>query len=65
MYNGINGAISRARGEYDPINSVAAGALTGALFKSTGKKGRCLISIASYRIAIREDTYCLPLLSIF
>lgn len=39
MYNGINGAISRARGEYDPINSVAAGAMTGALFKSTGKKG--------------------------
>ncbi|KAF9302783.1 Mitochondrial import inner membrane translocase subunit tim23 [Podila epicladia] len=35
MYNGINGAISRARGEYDPINSVAAGAMTGALFKST------------------------------
>ncbi|KAF9431196.1 Mitochondrial import inner membrane translocase subunit tim23 [Podila epigama] len=35
MYNGINGAIARARGQYDPVNSVAAGALTGALFKST------------------------------
>ncbi|KAG0347049.1 Mitochondrial import inner membrane translocase subunit tim23 [Podila humilis] len=35
MYNGINGAVSRARGEYDPINSVVAGALTGAVFKST------------------------------
>ncbi|KAG0363815.1 mitochondrial import inner membrane translocase subunit tim23 [Gamsiella multidivaricata] len=35
MYNGVNGAIGRARGTYDPLNSVAAGALTGALFKST------------------------------
>ncbi|KAF9581606.1 Mitochondrial import inner membrane translocase subunit tim23 [Lunasporangiospora selenospora] len=35
MYNGINGAIARGRGQHDPINSVAAGALTGALFKST------------------------------
>ncbi|KAG0247738.1 Mitochondrial import inner membrane translocase subunit tim23 [Mortierella polycephala] len=35
MYNGINGAISKGRGHYDPMNSIAAGALTGALFKST------------------------------
>jgi len=37
MYNGVNGAIGRARGTYDPWNSVAAGAVTGAVFKSTGK----------------------------
>ncbi|KAG0057762.1 Mitochondrial import inner membrane translocase subunit tim23 [Gryganskiella cystojenkinii] len=36
MYNGINGAIGKTRGTYDPFNSVAAGALTGAIFKSTG-----------------------------
>ncbi|KAG0089354.1 Mitochondrial import inner membrane translocase subunit tim23 [Podila epicladia] len=35
MYNGINGAIARGRGQYDPINSVVAGAVTGAVFKST------------------------------
>ena len=35
MYNGINGGITKARGTYDPLNSVVAGALTGALFKST------------------------------
>ncbi|GJJ70812.1 mitochondrial import inner membrane translocase subunit TIM23 [Entomortierella parvispora] len=35
MYNGVNGAIGRARGTYDPWNSVAAGAVTGAVFKST------------------------------
>ncbi|GJJ73712.1 mitochondrial import inner membrane translocase subunit TIM23 [Entomortierella parvispora] len=35
MYNGVNGAIGKARGTYDPFNSVAAGALTGAIFKST------------------------------
>lgn len=37
MYNGINGGIGRARGHYDPLNSVLAGGLTGAIFKSTGK----------------------------
>ncbi|KAF9960085.1 Mitochondrial import inner membrane translocase subunit tim23, partial [Mortierella alpina] len=35
MYNGINGGIGKARGHHDPLNSVVAGALTGALFKST------------------------------
>ncbi|KAG0314067.1 Mitochondrial import inner membrane translocase subunit tim23 [Dissophora globulifera] len=35
MYNGISGGITKARGTYDPLNSIAAGALTGALFKST------------------------------
>ncbi|KAF9933591.1 Mitochondrial import inner membrane translocase subunit tim23 [Linnemannia zychae] len=35
MYNGINGCIGRARGRYDPLNSILAGGLTGALFKST------------------------------
>jgi hypothetical protein len=37
MYNGVNGIIGKARGYHDPINSVVAGAITGAVFKSTGK----------------------------
>lgn len=37
MYNGVNGIIGKARGYHDPLNSVAAGAITGAVFKSTGK----------------------------
>lgn len=39
MYNAVNGSIGRARGHYDPLNSVLAGGLTGAIFKSTGKEG--------------------------
>ncbi|KAG0290873.1 Mitochondrial import inner membrane translocase subunit tim23 [Linnemannia gamsii] len=35
MYNAVNGGIGRARGHYDPLNSVLAGGLTGAIFKST------------------------------
>ncbi|KAF9916923.1 Mitochondrial import inner membrane translocase subunit tim23 [Lobosporangium transversale] len=35
MYNGINGVIGKTRGTHDPLNSIAAGALTGAIFKST------------------------------
>ncbi|KAG0372815.1 MAG: Tim17/Tim22/Tim23/Pmp24 family-domain-containing protein [Linnemannia gamsii] len=35
MYNGVNGIIGKARGYHDPLNSVAAGAITGAVFKST------------------------------
>ncbi|KAF9104675.1 Mitochondrial import inner membrane translocase subunit tim23 [Mortierella sp. AM989] len=35
MYSGINSVIGKSRGNYDPLNSVAAGALTGAIFKST------------------------------
>ncbi|KAF9356430.1 Mitochondrial import inner membrane translocase subunit tim23 [Mortierella sp. AD094] len=35
MYNGINATIGKSRGGHDPLNSVAAGALTGAIFKST------------------------------
>ena len=35
VYNGFNSAIGYARGKHDAANSVAAGALSGMLFKST------------------------------
>ncbi|OLL26634.1 Mitochondrial import inner membrane translocase subunit tim23 [Neolecta irregularis DAH-3] len=35
VYNGINSGIGNVRGRHDNYNSVAAGALAGALFKST------------------------------
>jgi import inner membrane translocase subunit TIM23 len=35
VYNGFNSAIGYARGKHDSANSVAAGALSGMLFKST------------------------------
>ncbi|KAJ4337046.1 Mitochondrial import inner membrane translocase subunit tim23 [Ascochyta clinopodiicola] len=35
VYNGTNSAIGALRGKHDPTNSVVAGALSGALFKST------------------------------
>lgn len=34
-YNCINGAIGSYRGRHDTINSLAAGALSGMVFKST------------------------------
>ena len=36
LYNGINSSIDAFRGKHDTMGSMAAGALTGALFKSTG-----------------------------
>ncbi|KAI9762966.1 MAG: Mitochondrial import inner membrane translocase subunit tim23 [Chaenotheca gracillima] len=35
VYNGINSTIGKVRGKHDAANSVAAGALSGMLFKST------------------------------
>lgn len=35
VYNGINSTIGYYRGKHDSANSVAAGALSGMLFKST------------------------------
>jgi len=37
-YNGINSTIDAVRGKHDTFGSMAAGALTGALFKSTGER---------------------------
>ncbi|RUS31534.1 putative mitochondrial import inner membrane translocase subunit TIM23 [Jimgerdemannia flammicorona] len=35
LYNGTNSIIGHYRGKHDSLNSIAAGALSGALFKST------------------------------
>ena len=35
-YNAINSSIDGIRGKHDAYGSMAAGALTGALYKSTG-----------------------------
>lgn len=37
IYNAINSSIDSYRGKHDAYGSMAAGGLTGALFKSTGK----------------------------
>jgi import inner membrane translocase subunit TIM23 len=36
LYNGVNSSIDAMRGKHDTMGSMAAGAVTGALFKSTG-----------------------------
>lgn len=36
VYNGINSSIDGVRGKHDMVGSMAAGALTGVLYKSTG-----------------------------
>lgn len=35
IYNGTNSTIGALRGKHDPTNSVVAGAISGAIFKST------------------------------
>jgi mitochondrial import inner membrane translocase subunit TIM23 len=44
MYNGINSMIGHARGKHDSFNSVAAGAISGAIFRSTKGVRPALIS---------------------
>ncbi|EMC99391.1 hypothetical protein BAUCODRAFT_137574 [Baudoinia panamericana UAMH 10762] len=44
MYNGINSTIGYYRGKHDTFGSVAAGAISGAIFKSTGGLRPMLIS---------------------
>ena len=44
IYNGINSFIGYVRGKHDAANSIAAGALSGMLFKSTRGPRQMLIS---------------------
>lgn len=44
VYNGVNSTIGYWRGKHDSVNSVAAGALSGMLFKSTRGVRPMLIS---------------------
>ena len=43
VYNGINSSIDHWRGRHDTVGSMIAGALTGAIYKSTGASF-CLLS---------------------
>jgi inner membrane translocase subunit Tim23 len=44
IYNGINSFIGYVRGKHDATNSIAAGALSGMLFKSTRGPRQMMIS---------------------
>lgn len=44
VYNGINSTMGHWRGKHDSVNSIAAGALSGMLFKSTRGLKPMLIS---------------------
>lgn len=39
-YNGINSSLDLLRGKHDVYGSMAAGGISGALFKSTGTSAR-------------------------
>lgn len=63
VYNGFNSAIGYARGKHDAANSVAAGALSGMLFKSTRGVKPMMISggiVASIAGAWAVSTRLLP-----
>ena len=45
VYNAINSTIDGIRGKHDSYGSMAAGALSGALFKSTGESHRLRFAI--------------------
>lgn len=44
VYNGVNSTMGHWRGKHDSVNSIAAGALSGMLFKSTRGLRPMLIS---------------------
>jgi Tim17/Tim22/Tim23/Pmp24 family len=55
-YNGINSTIDAVRGKHDAVGSMAAGALTGALFKSTG--GRFSFSVRTHLMFAFLHSWC-------
>lgn len=71
VYNGINSTMGHWRGKHDSVNSIAAGALSGMLFKSTRGLRPMLISgglvagaagvwavsglFSSHRMGIRDE----------
>jgi hypothetical protein len=57
VYNGINSTIDHMRGKHDTVNSMTAGALTGALFKSTGTSA-LPESYASARLMDTTFSWC-------
>ena len=49
VYNGINSSIDHWRGRHDAVGSMVAGALTGAIYKSTGT---CFLSLSLISLLI-------------
>ena len=45
VYNGINSTIDSMRGKHDTLGSMAAGGLTGVLYKSTGTNSGRFITL--------------------
>jgi import inner membrane translocase subunit TIM23 len=65
VYNGINSYIGYLRGKHDSANSIAAGALSGMIFKSTRGIRPMMISggiVASVAGAWAVSSRGLPLL---
>lgn len=60
VYNGINSYIGYLRGKHDTANSVAAGALSGVLFKST--RGPRQMMISGSLVATVAGTWAVGLL---
>lgn len=56
VYNGVNSTIGYYRGEHDYMNSLAAGALSGAVFKCT--KGPKPMLIASALMTTAAGAWC-------
>jgi len=46
VYNGVNATIDHARGRHDAFGSIAAGGITGALYKSTGNYNLLRFSVS-------------------
>ncbi|KAI8139293.1 Tim17/Tim22/Tim23/Pmp24 family-domain-containing protein [Fennellomyces sp. T-0311] len=59
MYNGTTAIIDRTRGSHDSLNSIAAGAISGAIFKSTAglrpmaiSSGVCAVIAGVWSVAV-------------
>ena len=61
IYNGTNSTIGALRGKHDPTNSVVAGAISGAIFKST--RGTRPMAISAGVCATVAGTWAVSLIS--
>ncbi|ANB11389.1 protein transporter TIM23 [Sugiyamaella lignohabitans] len=63
VYNLVNSSIDYFRGEHDSYNSIAAGAISGALFKAT--KGPKAMAISSGLVSVAAGVWCAVKKSVF